>query len=225
MRKTSQDLRISEPAEQLGQLDVERGRDLEQGRHARARLGPLDLRQERHRQLGPARHLLEGQAAGLAQLADRAADGGVQLATYELRTFDGENLRPLIAPEIADVPNQPHLLIERGDLTVPVAHVWNRADKNSCYDTSMACPLPDGSTATMGAAECRHLPLREAIAAQGASSRSKDFRVCVEGDNTAIACDRHVVTGVTNGVNTDPSTSADYNSAVFAWVKARMADD
>ena len=138
---------------------------------------------------------------------------------------DGQIFLRRIAPEIADVPNQPHLLIERGDLTVPVAHVWNRADKNSCYDTSMACPLPDGSTATMGAAECRHLPLREAIAAQGASSRSKDFRVCVEGDNTAIACDRHVVTGVTNGVNTDPSTSADYNSAVFAWVKARMADD
>src|SRR5436190_13210296 len=29
-------------------------------------------------------------------------DGGVQQATYELRTFDGENLRPLIAPEITD---------------------------------------------------------------------------------------------------------------------------
>jgi len=29
-------------------------------------------------------------------------DGGVELATYELRTFDGENLRPLIAPGITD---------------------------------------------------------------------------------------------------------------------------
>ncbi|QDT52809.1 Tetratricopeptide repeat protein [Caulifigura coniformis] len=31
-----------------------------------------------------------------------AEDGGVQQASYELRTFDGSNLRPLIAPEITD---------------------------------------------------------------------------------------------------------------------------
>ena len=38
-----------EVAEELGDADVERGRDLEQRRHRRGRLGALDLREQRHR--------------------------------------------------------------------------------------------------------------------------------------------------------------------------------
>jgi hypothetical protein len=44
-------------------------------------------------------------------------DGGVQQATYELRTFDGSNLRPLIAPEITDAePGWDDVLDVRLDL-------------------------------------------------------------------------------------------------------------
>ena len=52
--------------------------------------------------------------------------------------------------------NQPDLLIARGDLTVPILHTWSRADPNVCGDTPMTCTLADGSTTTMGSADCSH---------------------------------------------------------------------
>jgi hypothetical protein len=80
----------------------------------------------------------------------------------------------------------------------------------------MTCPLIDGSTTTMGAADCRHELLRAAIAAEGPASRSANVAVCVTpagGD----PCSEHVVTTRKNGVNTDPGAPADYQSFIFSW--------
>src|SRR5262249_2435272 len=78
-------------------------------------------------------------------------------------------------------------------------------------DTPMTCPLLDGSTTTMGAADCRHELLRAAIADQGAASRSANLAVCVTPAG-GPACSVHVVTTRKNGVNTDPASPADYQS-------------
>ena len=131
-----------------------------------------------------------------------------------------------IDPDLGDYDNQPAKLVARGALTVPVLHVWNRNDTNSCGDAQMPCPMPDGSTVTMGASECRHAPIRLAIEGLGAGSRSKDVEVCVEGGDTTIPCDRHVVTAG-NYQNTDLShgVPADYTATILTWVKARMNDD
>ncbi|MBV9951460.1 MAG: hypothetical protein JO291_05885, partial [Acidimicrobiia bacterium] len=53
-----------------------------------------------------------------------------------------------IDPELADPNNQPDLLVSRGDLTVPIMHVWNHGDHNVCGSTPMACPLRNGTTIT-----------------------------------------------------------------------------
>src|SRR5262245_19747848 len=66
-------------SEQIGDLDVEGRRDLEQRRHRGRGFGALDLRQQRHAQLGAPRHLLERQAALLAHVANVAPDGQVEL--------------------------------------------------------------------------------------------------------------------------------------------------
>lgn len=76
----------------------------------------------------------------------------------------------------------------------------------------------------MGAADCAHEPLRLAIAAQGPGSTSVNMGVCVEGADTSTPCDRHVVTTVKNGVNSDPAVPADYQAAILSWVRARLAD-
>ncbi len=68
---------------------------------AAARLGHLDAARvalERVQKIAPESDYASDAGSLLDEL--ESADGGVQLATYELRTFDGENLRPLIAPEI-----------------------------------------------------------------------------------------------------------------------------
>jgi len=130
-----------------------------------------------------------------------------------------------IDPELGDPDNEPHDLVSSGRLTVPELHVWNRADNNSCGDTPMDCPLPNGTSVTMGASECRHAPMRLAIEGQGAGSKSLDMAVCVEGNDTAVACDRHVVTSSANLVNTAPGVPADFQTAIMTWVRARMADD
>lgn len=129
-----------------------------------------------------------------------------------------------IHPRVGDPGNQPHLLIERGELTVPIAQVFNHADQNSCGDAPMPCPLPDGSNPVMQASDCRHQPVRQAIEDLGPGSRSVSFGLCVEGRDTTVPCDRHVVT---NGsfTNTDPDQPADYNAAIFAWVLQRLGDD
>jgi hypothetical protein len=130
-----------------------------------------------------------------------------------------------IDPVLADPDNQPDLLVSRGELTVPIVHVWNHGDHNVCGSTPMACPLRNGQTITLGAADCAHENLRRAIAGLGPSSTSMNLPVCVAAaKDSAPPCDRHVVTTVPHGVNTDPASPADYEAAILSWVRARLAD-
>lgn len=103
--------------------------------------------------------------------------------------------------------------------------MWNRNDQNSCGAIQIPCSMPDGSTQTMGASECRHAPVRLAIQAQGSGSKSLDLKVCVEGNDTSYPCDRHVVTAAANGVNSEPGVDANYQAQILTWVRARLADD
>lgn len=132
-----------------------------------------------------------------------------------------------VDPALADINNEPDRLVARGALTVPVLHIWNRNDQNSCGDVQIPCPMHDGTTETMGASECRHTPLRRVIQAQGPTSKSEDLEVCVEGGDDTVPCDRHVVTAGANLTNVDTSLGApaDYRSAIMAWVRQRLADD
>jgi hypothetical protein len=125
--------------------------------------------------------------------------------------------------QLGDPNNEPDKLVKRDELTVPVLHVWNRNDKNTCGAEQMNCPLRDGTTQTMGSAECAHQPLRTEILAKGAATRSRDLRVCVSTTEEPGGCTVHVVTG-RNGVNTDPAEAADYISTIMSWVHARLAD-
>lgn len=140
---------------------------------------------------------------------------------------DADSL-PLIAarfdPAIADTANEPDKLVASGRLTVPIMNVYNKGDKNTCGSASIECPMRDGSIQTMWAAMCDHEPIRAAIAGLPAPSTSANMVVCVEGGDTANPCDRHVVTTGSNLVNTDPGAPADFNSAIWAWVEARLAD-
>lgn len=137
----------------------------------------------------------------------------------------GAGVLARIDPQLGDPANQPDHLVESGRLTVPIAHVWNHGDQNSCGSVPIDCPMRDGSTVTMGATDCAHEPLRRAIAALPQPSRSINLPVCVEGGDTTKPCDQHVVTTRKNGVNSDPASPADYNSALLDWVVARLGDD
>jgi hypothetical protein len=125
--------------------------------------------------------------------------------------------------QLADIKNEPDKLVSRGALKVPLIHIWNSADTNVCGATQMSCPLRDGSTVPMGAANCVHEPLRVAIAGLGAGSPSRNMRVCVSNPPAAGTCTVHVVT-TRHVQNTDPSSPADYNGAILDWVHARLND-
>ena len=126
-------------------------------------------------------------------------------------------------PALTPVKNQPDLLIARGDLTVPILHTWSRADPNVCGDTPMTCTLADGSTTTMGSADCSHELIRHAIAGLGAGSRFRNLRLCVSPADAPGSCATHVVSNK-DGTNTDPAEPADYNAAILAWVHSRLGD-
>ena len=125
--------------------------------------------------------------------------------------------------QLADVQNEPDKLVSRGDLTVPLMHTWSRADPNVCGATPMSCPLRNGTTVTMGAADCVHEPLRAAIAGLGPNSKSRNLRVCVSPAAQPGSCATHVVTNKETP-NTDPASPADYNGAILDWVHARLGD-
>jgi hypothetical protein len=128
-----------------------------------------------------------------------------------------------VDPDLANINNEPDKLVSSGRLTVPLLHIWNHGDQNTCGSPPVACPLRDGSSVTLGLTDCIHEPMRRAIAAQGALSRSENLPVCVDNDATPD-CSVHVVTTKPNLTNTDPSTPSDYFSAIIDWVHARLTD-
>ena len=125
--------------------------------------------------------------------------------------------------QLAKIENEPDKLVSRGDLTVPLLHTWSRADPNVCGAMPMSCPLRDGSSLPMGAADCAHEPLRAAIAGLGPGSKSRNLRVCVSPASAPGSCATHVVTNKSNP-NTDPAEPADYNGAILDWVHTRLGD-
>jgi hypothetical protein len=151
---------------------------------------------------------------------DAAAQG---ICVGESEAVVKSGLLDRIHPVVADPANQPHLLVARGDLTVPIMHVWNEGDTNTCSDVPMQCTV-DGTTVTLGSTTCMHEPLTRAIDALGPTSRSENLALCVEGPNASIPCDKHVVTPI-DGTNTRAGSPADYNAAIWSWVGERLADD
>jgi hypothetical protein len=125
--------------------------------------------------------------------------------------------------QLADPKNEPDKLVSRGDLTVPLVQAWSSADPTVCGATPMSCPLRDGTTKTLGSADCAHEPLRAAIAGLGAGSKSLNMRVCVSPASSPGSCATHVVTNK-DTPNTDPAAPADYNAAIMDWVHARLGD-
>jgi hypothetical protein len=123
--------------------------------------------------------------------------------------------------ELADIKNEPDKLVSRGELTVPLLHTWSRADPNVCGATPMSCPLRDGTTTPLGAADCAHEPLRAAIAGLGPGSKSRNLRVCVSPESAPGSCATHVVTNK-DTPNTDPAEPADYNRAILDWVQGLL---
>ena len=104
----------------------------------------------------------------------------------------------------------------------PILHVWSSGDPNVCGSLPMTCTLRDGSTKTLGSADCAHEPLRIAVAAAG--PRFRNMRLCVSPDDAPGSCATHVSTTKDGRLNTDPAEPADYLSAVIGWVDARLAD-
>jgi hypothetical protein len=128
-----------------------------------------------------------------------------------------------VHPQIAAIGNEPDKLVSSGRLTVPLMHIWNHGDVNTCGSPPVSCPRRDGSHVTLGYTDCIHEPMRLAIAAQGAASRSMNLPVCVDDDPTPD-CSVHVVTNKVGLTNTDPASPADYLTAIMIWVHARLAD-
>jgi hypothetical protein len=128
-----------------------------------------------------------------------------------------------IHPDLANLDNEADKLVASSRLTVPILHIWNHGDQNTCGAPPVACPLRDGTTITLGYTDCIHEPMRRAIAAEGPSSRSKNLPLCVDNDGTPD-CSVHVVTSKPGLVNTDPQSPADYLTAITDWIHARLAD-
>jgi alpha-tubulin suppressor-like RCC1 family protein len=123
---------------------------------------------------------------------------------------------------VADSNNEIDRMISRREYTVPVLHIWNHGDTDTCGNTPMQCPLRNNTVVTLGATDCNHKPLADAIDALGPTSASKNLPLCVDNDLTPD-CSLHVVTTTAGLTNTDPASPTDYMGAVVQWVADRLA--
>jgi hypothetical protein len=133
-------------------------------------------------------------------------------------------IKQRLHPTLTTQGNQPDQLVSRGELTVPVLHVWNQNDRVSCGAPQMQCPLRDGSVVTLGATDCHHEPMRRAIEALGSGSRSVNMRLCASKPEFEGTCTVHTPTNNDDLVNTNPAWPADYNTAAMDWVRERLGE-
>jgi hypothetical protein len=128
-------------------------------------------------------------------------------------------------PFIVTGTNDPDQLVTQRRLTVPVMDVFSIGDPGQCGMLQISCPLRDGTTRPMGSVDCMHEPLRRAIAAQGASSKSYSMRLCVTIAGSGRECGVHTPTGDPGMVNTLAPEPADFNGKILRWVQLRGTDD
>jgi hypothetical protein len=133
-------------------------------------------------------------------------------------------IKQRLHPTLTTQGNQPDQLVTRGELTVPLLHVWNQNDHVSCGAPAMQCPLRDGTVVTLGATDCHHEPMRRAIEALGPGSRSANLRLCASKPGSEGTCTVHTPTNNDDLVNTNPDWPADYNTAAMDWVRERLTD-
>ena len=162
--------------------------------------------------------------AGVVNMAWEAAQLGSDLPCG--RTEEAASIVPLrFHPTLRTWDNQPDLVVASGRTAVPILHAWSLGDLNVCGTSPMGCILRDGTTVTMGSADCVHEPLRDAIDDLGPTSRSMNLRVCVDNPSLPETCDAHGVTTVGGRTNTDPAWPADHIGVALDWVRDRRADD
>lgn len=129
-----------------------------------------------------------------------------------------------VDPGLANLANQPDRIVADGRLTVPLLHIWNHDDVRSCGDHTLACPLRDGTTATLTVTDCKHAALAASIDALGPGASSRNLPLCVTTGDKPYPCDKHQVTIAADGLtNTDPSSAADYMTTIMQWADARAA--
>ncbi len=166
-----------------------------------------------------------GDASIVNQEAIVAANAaGVDCGTGNTDEAAVAALAARVHPDLSSPANEPDKILSDGRFTVPVLHVWNHGDVNTCGAPPVSCPLRDGSSVTMGYTDCIHEPMRLAIAAQGPTSRSKNLPVCVSTADLPGQCSVHVTLNRNGAVNTDPASPADYQGAALTWIHSRLAD-
>lgn len=163
------------------------------------------------------------------------ADAGVVNIAWEAAQLGGTNgcgrseeaaslVPQRFHPALRGWDDQPDMVVSSGRTSVPILHTWSSGDTNVCGVEPMDCVLRDGTTVTMGSADCVHEPLRQAIDDLGPTSGSLNLRVCV-GGSPGLPCSKHVVLGTSTIFNTDPAFPADHVGVALDWVRSRRADD
>ena len=131
---------------------------------------------------------------------------------------------------LTDPENLPDQVVARGDISVPIMHVWDRGDPTCCGETPFTYAGDDGLEHTMGACDYHHERLRAAIEAQPPAGTSENLRLCVNDPATTTpgACDMHSPTKIAFDEPTPPGDQddggADYNEHILGWVDARLTE-
>ncbi len=127
---------------------------------------------------------------------------------------------------ISDPINYPDQVVLRGEMTVPILHLWNRGDPTYCGDDPFTYTDDQGQQQTMGSTDYLNERLRAAIQTINPGGSSENLRVCVTpatgGSCSTHSPTRYAYTEANPDGDTDHPGALDYNLYIMNWVDSRL---
>ncbi|MBI5528824.1 MAG: hypothetical protein HY897_21045 [Deltaproteobacteria bacterium] len=140
--------------------------------------------------------------------------------------YDSQLVAAKVGP-MTDQENIPDRVVSRGDIDVPIMHVWSRGDGSCCGETPITFTDDQGQEQTMGMCDYHHEALRKAIAAAPPGGSSENLRMCVNAPGSGGGCNMHSPTKI-DYAEPDPDGdldhgNRDYNQYIIDWVTQRLS--
>lgn len=165
--------------------------------------------------------------SGIVMDSHVLSEAFVDLIAAGCSDYDPELTRLKIGP-LTDPEHLPDRVVARGDITVPILHVWDRGDPGCCGETPYTYLDTQGVEQTLGACDYHHEAFRAAIELAPPGGASQNLRLCVNNPatTTPFACNMHSPTKIAFDEPSPPGDQdqggADYNQRILEWVAQRL---
>lgn len=142
--------------------------------------------------------------------------------------YDSDLIRAKVGP-VTESNFMPERVVGRGEISVPILHLWSTGDPSCCGQTPYTFLDDQGVAQTMGSCDYHHEKFRSAIESNPPGGNSENLRMCVNDPATSAggACDMHSPTKIVFDLPVPPGdqlqSGLDYNAYIIGWVEPLLS--